>query len=223
MMKNNMDDLIVVNDFGWYWPKDDGNGKLYESGSCWYGLSVLAPDVPKQISEHVPEKKVVVQAGGNCGYYVKQYSELFDLVYTFEPDPLNFLCLTMNCRSPNVVKFQACLGFERQKLSVGRWLGDVGSCHVTGSGAIPTMRIDDLSLDRCDLIQLDVEGYELNALKGAVETIKKCKPVIAVEVYEDWARRYNTSTAEVDVFLNDLGYKTDVTLENGDKIYKFVE
>ena len=222
-MKNNMFDLLTINDSGWYWPRNDGNGKLNQPGSCWHGLSVLTPDVPKQISEHVPEKKVVVQAGGNCGFYVKQYAEIFDLVYTFEPDPLNFLCLAMNCRSANVIKFQACLGFERQGVSVGRWLADVGSCHVTGSGPIPTMQIDDLALERCDLIQLDVEGYELNALKGAVSTINKCKPVIAVEVYEDWAKRYNASTAEVEQFLGGLGYKTAVTLENGDKIYKFSE
>jgi hypothetical protein len=42
-------------------------------------------------------------------------------------------------------------------------------------------RIDDLNLPSCDLIHLDVEGYEAAALQGAIETIKKFKPVVIIE------------------------------------------
>ena len=42
-------------------------------------------------------------------------------------------------------------------------------------------RIDDLNLQQCDLIHLDVEGYEEKVINGALETIKKFKPVVIVE------------------------------------------
>lgn len=42
-------------------------------------------------------------------------------------------------------------------------------------------RIDDLGLEECDLIHLDIEGYEEKALEGAIETIKKFKPTIVTE------------------------------------------
>jgi hypothetical protein len=66
---------------------------------------------------------------------------------------------------------------------VDLWRDDdtTGNQRVSGVGPIPTMRIDDLALPRCDLIYLDVEGEELNALKGAMETIERCKPVIVYE------------------------------------------
>ena len=67
--------------------------------------------------------------------------------------------------------------------------------------------IDDLNLTECDLIMLDVEGYELHALNGAIETIKKYGPVICIEHAACWLERYNTSINEIENLLIDkLGY-----------------
>jgi FkbM family methyltransferase len=217
-----MRDLIIQNSEGWYWPRNDGhNGRTEEEGSCWYFMKTH-PDVPKKISQHVPNKGVVVQAGGNCGFYVKQYADIFNLVYTFEPEPVNFFCLNLNVTSPNVLKFQACLGDKHEGVMLGNFMPDVGATHVAGSGPIPTFRIDDLALQACDLIHLDIEGYELNALKGAIETINKFKPVIALEFYKDWAARYATTLDDIDQFLAELGYQFTLD-EQGDRIYKFKE
>jgi hypothetical protein len=51
------------------------------------------PDVPINISKFVKNKDVLLQAGGNAGFYVKKYAEIFKNVYTFEPEPLLFFCL----------------------------------------------------------------------------------------------------------------------------------
>jgi len=45
----------------------------------------------------------------------------------------------------------------------------------------PTLMIDDLKLNHCDLICLDVEGYETPALIGACQTIEKHSPIILTE------------------------------------------
>jgi FkbM family methyltransferase len=41
--------------------------------------------------------------------------------------------------------------------------------------------IDSLGLERLDLLKLDVEGMEAEALQGAAETIARCKPILFVE------------------------------------------
>jgi hypothetical protein len=41
-----------------------------------------------------------------------------------------------------------------------------------------------LKLDACDLIQLDVEGFEGKVLEGAIETIIKYSPVITTETLQ---------------------------------------
>ena len=43
------------------------------------------------------------------------------------------------------------------------------------------IRIDDLRLNRCDLIKVDVEGMECDVLEGSRETIAKHRPVLFIE------------------------------------------
>lgn len=46
---------------------------------------------------------------------------------------------------------------------------------------VKTIMIDELGLERLDLLKIDVEGMEAEALQGAAETIQRCKPILFVE------------------------------------------
>lgn len=165
----------------------------------------------------------MVQAGGNCGFILHTFVDRFDHVYTFEPDPINFYCLVNNVEASNVTKMQACLGLDRQTVKtqqltrVGR-LHDVGGVHVAGGGFVPTIAIDDLNLPNCGLIQLDIEGYELNALQGAIRTITQFKPVLCIEFCEPWLNRYEASAVMVNELLDKLEYQ-QVDEYGADKIF----
>lgn len=138
--------------------------------------------------KHVKDTNVVVQAGGFCGIYPRLFSEIFECVYTFEPDPLNFFCLTMNCQVGKIIKNQAALGKEHEMVQVHRTCETNKGMNVVRSNKqsiVPTYKIDDLSLSYCDLIQLDTEGYEYNILQGALRCIEEFRPVIAVEDCND--------------------------------------
>jgi FkbM family methyltransferase len=178
----------------------------------------ITPEFFDELMTHVKSPGIMVQAGGNSGQYVRQFSQRFGTVYTFEPDPLNFLCLTLNCGN-NVIKTQACLGNDKKFVSVDR-KSDAGAIHVDGLGNIPTVIIDDMNLPACDLIQLDIEGYEYFALLGAQRTIERYHPVIMVEWYEPWAQRYGTNEKMRDDFFNDLGY-SQILSHKADIIYKY--
>ena len=52
--------------------------------------------------------------------------------------------------------------------------------HAAGD-PVEVVRLDDLSLGRCDLIKVDVEGMECDVLEGARETIARYRPVLFVE------------------------------------------
>jgi hypothetical protein len=68
---------------------------------------------------------------------------------------------------------------------------------------IPMVTIDSLGVD-CDLIQLDVEGFEENALKGAYQTIQRCKPVIIIE--QKGLGKNGMTDAEIAIMIQDWGY-----------------
>lgn len=143
----------------------------------------------RYVSEN--ERRVVVQAGGNQGMYPRLLSDMFETVYTFEPDPVNFHCLVANCQRDNIIKINAALGYKHEMVSISvdrfvDWDTNYGVRDVVKkeSSHIPTFTIDDLDLKYCDLIMLDVEGYELNILKGANKTLEKFNPIIFAEYAE---------------------------------------
>lgn len=210
-MDNNYLTSLISERGDWYWPTHDVQ--------CWNYMQDHS-DLPDVLSAHVKERGVIVQAGGNAGFYVRKYAELFEVVYTFEPLPVNFLCLAINCDTSNVIKFQACVGDKPGLVSLGNYWAndDIGSTHVNGRGIFPIIRIDDLKLERCDALQLDTEGFEYFGLLGAKETIEKFKPVICVEWYQPWAQRYGVTLEMIEEFLFKFGYQL-VTDHSSDRIY----
>jgi FkbM family methyltransferase len=50
-----------------------------------------------------------------------------------------------------------------------------------GNVRVPIRRLDDLALAHCHLVKIDVEGMEAAVLRGAVDTIMRCRPVIYTE------------------------------------------
>jgi FkbM family methyltransferase len=195
-----------------WWPRYDH--------LCWEYMHQyrISPEFFEEVMSHCDSRSVAVQTGGNCGQYVRQLSKLFGTVYTFEPDPVNFLCLTLNSGN-NVIKTQACVGNDKKFVNLNRTT-DAGAVHVEGQGNIPTVIIDELDLPACGLIQLDIEGYEYFALLGAQRTIKKYHPILMIEWYEPWAERYNTNKEMRDEFLSTLGYR-QILNNHSDYIYKY--
>lgn len=131
----------------------------------------------------VKQFHTVIQAGGNCGMYPRFYGNYFQKVITFEPCPKNFACLDLNCVGSKYDKYMGGLGNTTENRSIQNTnKRNVGVHKIKEEpGEVKMYRIDDLNLSHCDLIHLDVEGYEQNVLNGAVETIKKFKPVVIVE------------------------------------------
>jgi FkbM family methyltransferase len=70
----------------------------------------------------------------------------------------------------------------------------------TKFATVKTVRLDDLLMDEeISLIKIDVEGHELNVLKGAENIIQKCKPNLVLEanddhhlkILENWLKEYS--------------------------------
>lgn len=179
------------------WPKGDIEGK-------YHGVREVH-NIPA-IVFWCKKTNIIIQAGGNVGLWPQAYSEIFKQVYTFEPDPLNYECLLKNCTAPNVNKFNMALGDKGDWIDIHHEISNCGASYVSGEGKIQISRLDDLNFGGCDLLQLDIEGYELMALKGAENTIKTYSPTICVE-FNSAAARYGVSFDDIAVYLRTFGYK----------------
>jgi FkbM family methyltransferase len=63
------------------------------------------------------------------------------------------------------------------------------SVSLTGTGTqnmdkVPLITVDSLTLDRCNFIKIDTEGFEVEVVLGATATLARCLPVLYVEVHD---------------------------------------
>jgi len=58
-----------------------------------------------------------------------------------------------------------------------------------------------------DVIKMDIEGAEINALLGARETLIKSKPIIFIEIHPKFLPQYQNTINDVVSFVNDIDYK----------------
>jgi FkbM family methyltransferase len=75
---------------------------------------------------------------------------------------------------------------------------------------VPVIRLDDLALPNVTAIKLDAEGAEYAVLRGARETLARCRPVLTLELEE---RHAEGCTWAVPAFLDALGYETAFELQ----------
>ncbi len=123
---------------------------------------------------------VVVDAGANIGVYSQFLSRCVGptgVVHSFEPSPENFRRLQSATRKlANVRLCQVAVGeySGKSKLYVSDQLNVDHRTYATEEDSRPAVQIDAIALDNyfepdqhVDLIKMDIQGYELHALRGA--------------------------------------------------------
>lgn len=184
--------------------------------SCFNIIAIDWAEMNPSIIEHTPKREIVLQAGGNCGMYPLLHSKQFAIVFTFEPDPVNFHCLTNNCPGNNIIKFNTAVGDKAEPLYMGPVLAENVGMHKIGVGdsIVYSVPIDSLNLQILSLLHLDIEGYELPALRGAEQTIMRCRPTIALEISQD--------VEETKSFLKHLNYTEVYSKETSSSNYIYI-
>jgi FkbM family methyltransferase len=149
----------------------------------------------------------IVHAGANVGAYALKFAERFNTVYAFEPDNINFKCLALNTiNTNNILLYQGVLGCFNKTVNIeNNEKINCGTGSVTTTGNLPQFTIDSLHLDSVDCIHLDVEGYEMFALMGALNTIEKHSPTIVLE-WLDHGNRFGITQQTIINLLSSLGY-----------------
>lgn len=136
----------------------------------------------------------VVEAGANIGALTLPISQFVGdqgRVIAFEPQRIVFqtLCANMALNSvTNVVCRCEGVGDSIGSLLVPnldyRKPNNFGGCFLMSEGrgeTVPVVTIDSLQLPACHLIKADVEGMELSVVRGAAETIERCRPLLYLE------------------------------------------
>lgn len=156
--------------------------------------------------QYVKRFHLALDVGGHCGLWSKELVRLFDKVVAFEPVEEHRECFRLNVHGE--YDLHACaLGEKDGMVSIHVTEGQSGDAWVEGDGYIPMTTLDSFDLQGVDFIKLDCEGYELFALRGGEQMLKRDKPVVIVEQKPKRGAKFGlTDTAAVD-YLIGLGYK----------------
>lgn len=211
----------------WWWP--DGDIKLQQAIGTVNDIDEIMKFVPED------RRRVCIQAGGACGVWPARFAQFFERVFTFEPVRSNLECLFKNIPE-NVVICRGALGFDSGIIEINRHAsesGNSGAWYIShkeiGSGLeeVHQESIDEFLTDffigeglnnmaGCDLLQLDIEGAEYDALLGAQETITNSWPVIVIE--EKRLPQMTAPHTKARQFLEDMGY-TEVAKLHRDVVF----
>lgn len=151
---------------------------------AWTALLDHEPTVREFLLPRFRAGGVFVDVGANVGGYSLRAASRGMEVHSFEPIPQNAQILRRNAEINH-------LTLDIQEVALGSSEGEVrlsaggASSRVTEGGGIevPLRTLDSFGLPRVDVLKVDVEGYELEVLRGAERTISRCRPAMMVEMH----------------------------------------
>jgi FkbM family methyltransferase len=138
----------------------------------------------------------------------------FDKIISFEPNQRNFKYLTRNCKINNVdaILINKALsdkkGRGKEEITKPAFTGNpkLGCIEIISNdtGDIDISTLDDFNFEDVSFLKIDVEGFECNVIKGGLNLIKKCKPMIMAECFDE---EHPDRFKEIDTLLSNIGYK----------------
>ncbi|WP_137680822.1 FkbM family methyltransferase [Aurantiacibacter suaedae] len=137
-----------------------------------------------EIIERIDALASFVDGGAHHGQVSRKFADLRGLratsVVAIEPDPANLAAF--DCDGAEV--YPLALGATAGERSFHAGLGYASQFAASGANTLPCVTLDSLDLAP-DFIKLHLEGGELAALKGALETIQQHRPVLAITTYHN--------------------------------------
>jgi FkbM family methyltransferase len=168
------------------------------------------------MDQHLKPGSVYVDVGANIGMMTLHAARIVGTqghVYSFEPHPDTFRRLGRNIELNgigNITTFNFALGAvgdEREiyafpEVNIGRasLIRDEGSQLV---GAVKVRTLDEVLNDvPVSMMKIDVEGFEAEVLRGALESIRRYRPLMIVEVIKSHPSEHNDPLAAHKLIMN---------------------
>lgn len=185
--------------------------------------------------EYVTDWRLCIDIGANVGIFARHFASRFDQVWAIEPVDENVQCLRRNVPE-NVTIMQCAVGEESRDAKICRTPKNVGGAFICDDDdveplfapdatslteTVTMITLDSLDIPHVGLIKLDIQGAELIALRGARDTLVRCRPVILIEEKPVGKKSGSIDhIAKAAAFLQDLGM-TPKEKVGADRVYIF--
>lgn len=159
------------------------------------------------MSDYITPGSTYLDIGTNIGYHaVGMHKHNNCNVIGFEPNQSHFAVAAYNCQNYPIQLFNTALGSKKGTMKMTDFdintSSNFGDIHKSKEGTLEVnvAKLDDFKFSNISVMKIDVEGAELDVLKGAKKTIQKELPAIFYEANQDeWFDCFD--------YLEKLGYK----------------
>lgn len=181
-----------------------------------YYLGTYEPEVIAALENHVKEGMVVLDIGANHGYFTILCSQLVGprgIVYAFEPEPANYQLLAKTLLANDFKNVQAVKLAVSSRSGIEKLFTEeayLGTHSLEKKGAGDFIEVDLTSVDdfmklnqveRVDFVKIDVEGHEVEVLKGMTEAMQRWKPSIICEFQDQQLLSIGSEILESNGYL----------------------
>jgi len=171
-----------------------------------------------RLAEFVPPGRIALDVGANIGLFSHALSRLCPRVEAFEPQPgcLESLRAFAGTTGGRVVVHPTAVSDQDGVLTLHIPEADgtnsgLATFRATVAGQsgpvraldVPVRRLDGFNFKNVGFIKVDVEGHEIEVLRGAEETLRRERPVLMIEIEQ---RHLEFPIAEIFQWLRALGY-----------------
>ena len=189
-----------VNDF-WV-PSNDVHIEQWKAGAPFTQNKCLNKFINYCQSQN-KKMKTVIDVGAWCGTWSKAIEPFAKKVIAFEPDKVHFECLQRNCTINCDPRMEA-VGAEVMEVSLTED-NFTQAKRVNEKGNIRMINLDYMNYQDVDMIKIDVEGYEMQVLKGATKTLENIK-YLMIELNNN-TKKYGSNNIEIEKHIQSLGFK----------------
>jgi len=159
-------------------------------------------------------RRLAIDAGASYGFMSHGFLNHFKKVHAFELVTFVRDCLKENLKSPRIKIYDCGLGSSLGSIETNFYEKRTGHCSVRNNEDLehesqklfcPVAPLDLFSFENVDFLKIDVEGYELEVLKGAENTIKDSSPLILLEILKS-SKDAIANAMMIHQYLGSLGY-----------------
>jgi FkbM family methyltransferase len=171
---------------------------------------------------YINNNSIILDIGANIGFHTIYFAQKAKqgLIFAFEPAKSTYHNLLQNIIPfKNIVPLKIALSNNSQIADffvasddAYSSLIDTGRKKIIDMEKVVVFDLDTfllpLNLEKIDLIKIDVEGLEYNAILGMAGSLKRYMPVLFVEIFK--GNNDNYDPMDTINFLHNLGYKSKV-------------
>lgn len=197
----------------------DGDLKIYYSSKrvtrVLDGIMELSKKIHNQyLLDHVnfSENDVFIDCGANVGEIFYYFSENnISIKYIgFEPEKEVFDCLSKNIISQNSILYNIALSESKGKkrIYLNTEAGDTSLIFSKNAvySEVESCTLDSYNFPKIKVLKIDAEGYELEVLQGAIESLAKTE-YVSVDFGPEKGEHNEKTIAEVTDFLYSHNFK----------------